>query len=477
MRWFRNFISLSVIGLWLCGWAMAAEVFHIGAARRDITPPPGSSHYRGTSSGVHDPLYARALVLRQGDERGALVICDLSGISRDLSIAVRQRISEQTGIPFANISITGTHTHTGPRYQGEVSEYLQKRASAQVTSESREKNYGAHLIEQVVGAAVDASKTARSAQLQATAARQEGLSFNRRFLMKDGRVRFNPGFQNPDIVRPMGPVDPEVGIVLFRDAAGGAPLASLTVFALHLDTVGGNEYSADYPIYLSEGLRKQFGSDFVSLFGTGTCGNINHYDVSRPGPQRGHDGRTREIGQNLATTVSAAITRLARAVQASLRVRSETLFVPLQNYTEAELAWAESGSTKSPYPGREFLQQRRRSKFLSLKTLRENEAIPPSVSGGDWTLPLEVHAFRLTEDTAVITLPGEVFVELGLAIKKRSPFQNTLIIELANASISYVPNREAFTQGDYEVINSRLQPGGGEILVETALKILDQLKR
>jgi neutral ceramidase len=245
---------------------------------------------------------------------------------------------------------------------------------------------------------------------------------------------------------------------------------------MHLDTVGGNEYSADYPVYLSETLRKQFGSNFVSLFGTGTCGNINHNDVSRPGPQKGHDGATREIGQTLARTVSAAIPALAKVGQPSLGVRSETIFVPLQNYTEEELAWAESGASPSRYPGREFLQQRRRNKVLSLKSMRENEAIPPSTSGADWNLPLEVHAFRLSDDTAMVTLPGEVFVELGLAIKKGSPFKNTLVIELANAGIAYVPNREAFAQGDYEVINSRVQPGGGEMLVESALRLLHELK-
>lgn len=448
------------------GWGamVLAQALEVGAARRDITPPEGSSHYRGESSGAHDPLFARALVLRQGEETGALVICDLISIARDLSVKARSRIAEDTGIPYTNVSITGTHTHTGPRYH--------PRSPSDVPDEE----YYAHLIEEIVGAAVDAYRNLQPAQLQSGKTKQEGLSFNRRYLMKDGKVRFNPGFQNPDIVRPMGPIDPEVGLLVFQSASSNDPLATLTVFAMHLDTVGGNEYSADYPMYLSESLRSQFGTDFISLFGTGTCGNINHFDVSGPRPQSGHDGITRKIGETLAATVRSALPNLPKVNQPSFRVLSRTIFVPMQDFTPEELAWAHDDSTPVRYRERDFLQYRRKLKIRSLANLREYEAIPPSFAGDHWTLPLEVHAFRLSNDTAVVTLPGEIFVELGLTIKEKSPFQNTLVIELANTNIAYVPNREAFAQGDYEVINSRVQPGGGEMLVETALQLLDQLK-
>jgi hypothetical protein len=75
-----------------------------------------------------------------------------------------------------------------------------------------------------------------------------------------------------------------------------------------------------------------------------------------------------------------------------------------------------------------------------------------------------------------VTLPGEVFVEFGLAIRKASPFKKTFVVELANDNPAYVPTREAFTQGAYEVVNSRVQPGGGEKLVETAIELLKELK-
>ena len=91
-------------------------------------------------------------------------------------------------------------------------------------------------------------------------------------------------------------------------------------------------------------------------------------------------------------------------------------------------------------------------------------------------MPMEVQVFRLGGDVAIVALPGEVFVELGLAIKKASPFETTMVIELANSSPAYVPTRKAFEQGDYEVVNSRVAPGGGEMLVKATLKMLRELK-
>jgi hypothetical protein len=77
---------------------------------------------------------------------------------------------------------------------------------------------------------------------------------------------------------------------------------------------------------------------------------------------------------------------------------------------------------------------------------------------------------------AIVGLPGEIFVELGLPIKKASPFKTTLVVELCNDAPGYVPTRKAFDEGSYETINSRVQPGGGEMLVEAATKLLKELK-
>ena len=92
-------------------------------------------------------------------------------------------------------------------------------------------------------------------------------------------------------------------------------------------------------------------------------------------------------------------------------------------------------------------------------------------------LPMELQVFRLDDNTAIVGLPGEVFVELGLAIKQASPFRSTLVLELCNNDIGYVPTKKAFAEGSYEVVNSRVKTGGGELLVEAAMPLLKELKQ
>jgi hypothetical protein len=230
----------------------------------------------------------------------------------------------------------------------------------------------------------------------------------------------------------------------------------LTVFALHCDTTGGTEYSADYPGHLERELRASLGDGLVSLFGAGTCGNINHIDTSR---KERHSAK--EIGAALGQDVLAAIPRL-RPIGAALSMKSVRVDVPIQTRTPEQIAYAKANVDKVGGKELPFLDQVRIVTTLHLQTL------PPR-------LPLEVQALRLSADTAIVTLPGEIFVELGLAIKRRSPFTNTIVVELANDNCAYVPTREAFAQGAYEVENSRVAPGGGEKLVEEALRLLKEL--
>ena len=165
----------------------------------------------------------------------------------------------------------------------------------------KQRDYPSELVAGIVKAIKEADAKVRPVQAQAGVAQQQGLSFNRRFHMKDGTVRFNPGLLNPDIVRAAGPIDPGVGMVFFREASGKGALAGLVNFALHLDTTGGTLYAADYPYFMEQNLREKFGKDFTLLFGTGTCGDINHFDVTtkdrlKPESHRRDPGRHRGRG-------------------------------------------------------------------------------------------------------------------------------------------------------------------------------------
>ncbi|MHC4176060.1 MAG: neutral/alkaline non-lysosomal ceramidase N-terminal domain-containing protein [Planctomycetota bacterium] len=411
--------------------ADSAAEMEAGIAVADITPPVGwrlsGYFYERPSTDTHDPLQAKAIVLRQGGRRAALVFCDLIGVPLDLSRKARLLADEQTGIPAPNILIAATHTHTSPLYFGTLREEFHNRAIVTAGSDPHEKiDYSAQLAEKLAGVIADAQAALRPVKLRAGVGKQLGLSFNRRFHMKDGSVRFNPGKLNPDIVRPAGPIDPDVGILLLSDKADNRPLASLTVFALHLDTVGGTLFSADYPHHLEQSLRGELGKGFVSLFALGTCGDINHIDVSHRRRQKGQE-EAKRIGDALAATVKAKLAGLKDVKRPSLAVRHEIVHAPLEY-------------------------------------------------GGGARLPMPVQVFRLGREVALVALPGEVFVDLGLAVKRASPFGTTLVVELAHDSPGYVPTRKAFAEGSYETVNSRIQPGGGELLVETAVRLLSELK-
>lgn len=459
--------SLLVSFLTLAGSlpAVQAAEIEVGVATADITPPRGyrmAGYYsERRNTGTHDPLQAKAIVFRQGKEQAALVFCDLVAVPQDVATSARDAAGRKSGIPASRIAVAATHSHTGPLFDGVLRTLLHNRAvAAKGKDEAESVDYPQLLVDKIAGAVEAASKAAAPARLKAGFTTETQLSFNRRFLMKDGSVRFNPGVLNPEIVRVAGPIDPQVGVLLVEPAGGGKPTAGLTVFALHLDTVGGTEYAADYPFFLEGELRHAFGPGFVSLFGAGTCGDINHIDVSSQ-----ERLKTETIGRGLARDVVQSAETLKAVDAPSLAVATTTVELPLQTYGADELAKARevlAGLDTKPTP---FLETVHAAKVVDLAD---------NYRGA--TTRLDVQAIRLGSDVAVVTLPGEVFVEHGLAIKKASPFKTTLVVELANACPSYVPTRKAVAEGSYEVVNSRLAPGGGEALVEAALGLLKRLE-
>ena len=431
-----------------------------GIAVADITPPVGyrmSGYFRErVSTGILNPLHAKAIVLRQGDESAALVFCDIIGLSPDVSSRARMEAAKKTGIPSANILIAATHTHTGPLYFGALRKHFHDLAVAKYGSDPCEKvDYPAELVAKLVKVITEADAAAKPVRLEAGVAEQRGLSFNRRFHMKDGSVRFNPGVLNPDIVRPAGPTDLEVGIVFFREVDSGSVAAAMVNFALHLDTVGGTKYASDYPFYLEQSLRQTYGNEFVLLFGTGTCGDINHIDVTKK--QR---LKTDYIGRTLAETVKAKAGYLRAVTEPALAVRSEIVQALLQRYGPEKVAWARENIKKVGTRELSFLKQVEAYKILAVE-MRRGE-----------TMPLDVQVFRLARGVTVVGLPGEVFVDLGLAIKRASPFPTTLVIELCQDAPGYIPTKKAFAEGSYETVNSRIAPGGGEMMVEAAMRLI-----
>jgi hypothetical protein len=449
--------------------AKGADELKAGVAFVDITAPiPFRMHgyfYERLSTGIKDPLYARAIVLQQGKELAAFVFCDLVGIPYAETAPARKKASEATGIPVEHIAVTATHTHTGPQFFMALSDYWHEQAVAKHGKDPYDSAaYQAELIDKIADAVVQAKAALAPVEVRSGIAHEDRISFNRRYRMKGGAVRFNPAINNPDIIGPAGPIDPQVGIITFSKAGAKEPSSVLVSFAMHADTTGGTLYSADYIHGLDERLKHSFGPDFKVLFGTGTCGDINHRDV--------HSEKQRtpeELGSMLGDKVEDAIRKgeLPSIKHPTLAVRSTKVPGKLQQMTETDIAKAKAKMEGLGTPGFPFMDAVEACKVMDVERLRK--------IWGD-TVPLEVQAFRLDDDTAIVTLPSEIFVNLGLSIKAASPFKTTLVIELANDSVAYIPTRQAFLEGSYEVTNSRVERGTGEKLVEAAVGLLKELK-
>src|SRR5690606_37757436 len=185
---------------------------------------------------------------------------------------------------------------------------------------------------------MDADKASDKVYLETGTGSAEGISFNRRSILADGTVRMNAGMGNPAIVGPAGPVDPRVGIILLRRTSDKQPIGCVSSFGVHADTFGGTEFSADYPGFLAKALKREFGEGFISVFGTGACGDINHIDVkAKKGSKR---LSSQEIGETLATAIQEEVPNLKPVAHSFLAARSEFVYAPLQQYSDEELAWA-----------------------------------------------------------------------------------------------------------------------------------------
>ena len=438
--------TLSVALILLCSMgAVSAAQMKAGTGKTDITPPLGTPmagyFYERLATNVHDPLYAKALVLENGEQKMVLVTVDNVAISSECTANARAKIREEFNIPLANIIISATHSHTSPVLSTVYKEMLSV------------KIYDAVKI---------AMQNLQPAVIKSGAGKEETVSFHRRYLMKDGTVKFNPGPLNPDIVRPMGPIDPEVGI-LYLETFSGKPIAVLVNFAIHLDTVGGTEFSADFPHFLGKVLQKVLGDDVQVMFALGTCGNINHFNVKSPETLKGF-GRAERIGYALAGSVIKEFPALEKVDAREIKSGNEKLYLKIPEYTKEQVEMAKVNAMKKSTLESSTPEIREAQKILKIQEMAGKP------------IEAEVQVFGLG-DVGIVGLPGEIFVELGMEIKKRSPFKNTFILTLSNSSIGYIPNAEAFDYGAYEVEVSRIAKGEGEKLVGSVVKLLESIKQ
>jgi len=392
----------------------------IGYARVNITPPILTCSNGGFfvdpmefHKGVHDELYGRAVVLKEGNRVAAIVSADLINFTRWTVNNITGMIAEHTGIPRDRVILHATHQHSGP---------FSYRSREGVRNDA----YWTVVEQKLAGAVYSALQDTREF-LVGGGSNEIEMSLNRRILQEDGKVLYLP--HHPGL-KPNQVVDNRVGIISFRKL-DKRPLVTLINYSCHPLTVGfvPGLISADFPgVAVREVEARLFGS---AVYTGGACGDIH--------PRQHCEGfeAMEELGRALADKVL------------------ETMpFIKTQK-----------GS------GLKTLRKELQLELIPEK-VELNEDIQEFRQGN--TYDFDITAIALN-DIALVGIPCEYFVEFQLEIRKRSPFPHTYLLTTSNGYVSYIPDHKAYDQGGYEAGSAKFVPGSGEAIQENIIAALEEL--
>jgi neutral ceramidase len=397
----------------------------------------------------------------------------------------RAVITRGTDLSPEDVMIACTHTHRAPY-------------AVAIMDEEIDFNYIDWMRDQSATALRQALAMLQPVELRAGHIQAPGWTFNRRQVYRSEKYGEQVGTQGPqrtaDFLRNEGPEDNELKVLQVIGANGGC-LGGLVNFACHTTVMGGEPvYSADYAGPLTEKLVQAYGGTFGFL--QGAAGNLWSIDTGQFSSLLAQDF----VGPEHALRMGDALAEKSRqALEGGSSVQGDrivmarmVLSIPQRkvSHEQVELAqWYLENKSKDINQ-----QEFTRRIYGHDYTFYNNDPIVQEwfarETVGMWEWQRRTGLREITEmvevqvmavgDIAFVGLPGEIFTEFGLQIKKASPFQETFVIELANGWHGYIPTREAFQHGGYETrlgFTSRLALDAGERMVETALELLSEIKR
>jgi hypothetical protein len=480
-----------------------------GAVMGDMAMKAGLGMDRQEGIKIHDPLYAKALALDDGATRAAIVSMDAIAIGGAFEIkddflpAVRGRIEKELGIAGKNVLVNASHTHL----------------------------VGGQICDDVVERTVDAVRQACAhmvpVKIGAGAGKEDRITMNRRIRLKNGKSwterQATPSPEDAEVAG-VGPIDPEIG-VLRIDTADDKPFALVYNFAAHpYCGASGGGVTAELPGFASRVIEANMGNDGMALFLQGAAGDITeiyYKDVNRPrnaeplgmilglstlntwrGIRTG-SGSIKVLSEMLQlprrTDIPARIKALEKEQEELLRSLAGTslnfkAFLPLymkyqlspeypsyyaywykqqqlMGQTELAALDAENRRNIGKYLSNIYAMEKLARIQVNLRVLRERQAT--NEEAGSATLAIEVQILKIGE-FVLVTFPGELFVEIGLNIKKASPYKYTFIASYSNGYIHYAPTEDALDAGDYEDSDCVLGPGWQQMFETKVAHLLRQ---
>lgn len=442
-----------------------------GAAAVDITPTQFPMNMPGGFSAnlaekAHDPFHSRALVLDDGRTTLAMVVVDILGAGPDLLNEAKAIAAQKTGMTRDKMLICSTHTHSGPSVNTRT-----ETAAA----------YHKIFVEGIAKSIIQAHAALKPAAVGAAAHALPDEVFNRRWYLKPGkmppnpfgkfdRVKMNPGTSPEVIERPAGPIDPDITILSVQDAKR-KPLALFANYSLHY--VGGapkGEMSADYFGEFARLMPSRLRGDasFVAMMSNGTSGDINNIPFGVTRPPREPFEQIRLVAAKAADTAWLAHQKIEKH-QNQVRLGMVQREVKLKYRRPSAQDVAEAKAV---------LAIKDKAAIEQLPRLAQNYArsVVNAAERPEDHLTVQIQAIRIG-DFAVCGIPFETFVEIGLDLKKRSPFPQSMVIGLANGRHGYLPTLEQHQLGGYEtwIGTNQVQEDTSVILTDHLLEMLKEL--
>jgi neutral ceramidase len=446
-----------------------------GAAAVDVTPQvfplnmPGGFNANLAQS-AYDPLHARCLVLDDSSTTIAMVVLDSLGAAPEVLEEAKALASKETSIPSEKILICSTHTHSGPPSSGGV-------------EGTPEEVYRTRLIDGLASSIIKAHAALKPAAVGAASHPLPDEVFNRRWYLKMGKmplnpfgkldiVKMNPG-TNPDVLdHPAGPTDPDITVISVHDDKRKS-LALFANYSLHY--VGGMppaQISADYFGEFARLMpsRLSVREGFVAMMSNGTSGDINNIPFLVNRPRREPFEQIRIVAQKAADTAWFAHQKIAsHRSDVKLGMLQREIILKYRRPTSEQVSAAQ-----------DVLAIKDKAAIEKLPRLAQNYArnVIKAAERREDTLAVKLQAIRIG-DLAVCGIPFETFAEIGLELKQRSPFEQTMVIGLANGRYGYLPTPEQHRLGGYEtwIGTNVVQENASVILVDNLLAMLDELKR
>ncbi len=476
-----NLPRLLLLSVCLCLSARATETapkqFRAGAAAANISPWMGISingnmhDHKGTN--LHDQLHARCVVLDDGTTRIAFVITDNCLIYREIFDAAKKIVHDKIGFPTDHILMSATHTHSAP-------------AVVSIFQSDADKEYQHFLTLRLADAVLQAVNNLRPAKIAWAVGNEPRHVSNRRWFMQPtvtninlitgGRdaVKMNPRPGNPDLVGPAGPTDPEVPVVFIK-GLDDKPIALLANYSMHyVGDVGGDSiYSADYFGAFCERVKQLLGADhqdppFVAMLSNGTSGDCSSTQFRETPTNEPPFTKINRAANDVADVALAAIKDAPFHDWVEIKSAQKEILLGVRKATPVELEKSKERLAKAT---------RHNGQFGGWSPdIYHREAV--LLNDFPDQVPLLLQTYRIG-DLAIASVPCEVFAEIGLEIKKQSPFKPTFTIELANGYNGYLPTPAQHKLGGYETWRARssyLETHASEKIFTTLMEMFGSLK-